>query len=126
MKNKEPTLAERMSTSRKAKQAQLEKARAMAPANAPGFAERQSAKQAADVARNARIAERKAAKIREIEKRAAEEAARAAALEAERVQARQNEEALAAQRKATEEAERAEAQRRKVALEAEQKAARDL
>src|SRR5580700_10092606 len=43
MRDREPSLAERKSTSDKAKQAQLERARAKAPANDPKFAERQEA-----------------------------------------------------------------------------------
>jgi len=132
MKNKEPTLAERMSTAAKAKQAQLEKARAMAPANNPGFAERQAARRAVGVAREVRIAERKVVKAREIEDRAVKEAAQANALktaqairEAELTRDEAHKAALAVERTASQKAELAEKQSREVALGAERKATRD-
>ena len=65
MKNREPTLAERMAMAAKAKQAQLEKARAIAAANQEGQAERQAARQEAAKARDERQAERKLAKAKE-------------------------------------------------------------
>lgn len=114
MSAKETSFAERAQASAKAKQALLERAKAMSPANDPGYAERQAARIAAAQARDARLAERKAARIAE-EKRQAEEsaAAEAARIEAARIA---EEERVAS--------ERAEADRL-VALAAEQKAARD-
>ena len=114
MKNHDPSLADRLGAAGKARQAQLEKARAKAPANDPGFAERQAARRAVRIAREARVSERKAAKladkIREAEAQAAEEAARAIALIAE--QERRD-------------AEAAEQAAREIAIAAERKAARD-
>ena len=114
MKRYEPSFANRLSTAAKAKQAQLENARASNPANDPGFAERQAARHALSVAREARVSERKAAKLaektRKAEERAAEETARAIALNAEQERLK---------------AEIAEQERRKIVLEAERKAARD-
>ncbi len=49
---KQPTLEERRAMAAKAKQAQLEAARAKAPANDPQFAERQAARLAAAEARD--------------------------------------------------------------------------
>ena len=114
MKRYEPSFANRLSTAAKAKQAQLENARASNPINDPGFAERQAARHALSVAREARASERKAAKLaekaRKAEERAAEEVARAIALNAEQERLK---------------AEIAEQERRKIVLEAERKAARD-
>jgi hypothetical protein len=110
MKSREPSLVERMSTSAKAKQAQLERARAKSPANDPKFAERQEARRAIGVAREARATERKAAKLREAEDQAAAEVVRASALKTEQ---------------ATREAELVEQKSREVAQSAAQKAARD-
>ncbi len=115
MKKHEPSLADRLGVAAKARQAQLEKARAKTPSNDPKFAERQAARRAIAVAREARIAERKAAKLaeeaRKAEEQAAKDAARAEALKAEE-EARK--------------AEMAEIADREVALMAERKAARDL
>ena len=51
MRNREPTLAERRETAAKAKQALLERARAKAPSNDPGFAARQEERRAIAAAR---------------------------------------------------------------------------
>ena len=84
MKNREPSLAERKETAAKAKQAQLERARAKAPSNDPKFAERQAERAAVARAREGRIAERKVAKLAEAERLAAQQitddAARAVAV----------------------------------------------
>ncbi len=104
MRHKETNLADRLSTAAKATHARLHRARAGDPSARADFAQQQEARRAAAVARDVRIAERKAAR------RAAEapgEAARAAA--------------TAEQRAAHE----AEANARDAALEAERKAARD-
>jgi hypothetical protein len=83
---KEPSLADRLGAAAKARQAQLEKARAKSPANDPNFAEKQAARMAAAQAREARVAERKAQKLAAEEERkriaAEEEAARIAAQKA--------------------------------------------
>lgn len=100
-------LTDRLGEAAKAKQARLEKARATAPANAPGFAERQAARREAALARDARNAERKAAKLAEAKRKAEAEAAERLA----------REQALAAESAAQ--------IARKAALEIEQKAARD-
>src|ERR1700722_11968943 len=88
---REPTFADSQGAAAKARQAQLEKARAKAPANDPLFAEKQAARLAASEARDARVAERKVQKRATEERlaaaRAAEETARVAA-EKEAEQAR--------------------------------------
>ncbi|MBL6954858.1 MAG: hypothetical protein ISR50_19665 [Alphaproteobacteria bacterium] len=114
MKRHEPSLSDRLGGAAKARQAQLEKARANAPANNPKFAEKQAARLAISVARQARVAERKAAKLAEQARKAEEQAA----AEAERALT------LAAEQKAREAELIAEADR-EVALIAERKAARD-
>jgi hypothetical protein len=105
---------ERLSTAAKAKQALLEKFRARPKADDPAAAERNAARLAVSLARDARIAERKAAREAEVARLQAE----AVRLQAEVV--RQAAEDVA--RKATAEAEQA---AQKVTLEAERKAARD-
>ena len=114
MKNHEPSLADRLGAAAKSRRTQLEQARANAPANDPGFAERQAARRAVGAAREARAAERKTAKLaekaRKAEERAAEEHARAITLIAEQ-EAR--------------EAEAAEQAAREIVLQAERKVARD-
>src|ERR1700675_2158130 len=82
---------ERLSTAAKAKQALLEKFRARPKADDPAAAERQAARLATSLARDARIAERKAAREAEAARlqaeairQAAEDAARKATAEAER------------------------------------------
>lgn len=121
MKNHEPSFADRLSTATRAREAQLKKARAKAPALDPGFAERQAARRAVSVAREARVAEGKAAKLAEKTRKAAEATARAIALDAER-EARKAE---AAEEAARAIALKAEAAAREIELLAEQKAARD-
>jgi hypothetical protein len=114
MKDKKTDLTDRLGDAAKARQALLERARAMSPANNPDFAKQQAERLAASVAREAREAERRAAKAAEKERlataaREAEAAAQAAALEEQ-----------AARERAI-----AEAAARKIATEAELKAARD-
>ena len=105
---------DRLEAAAKAKQAQLERARAKSPLNDPDFARRQADRKRLAEERDARVAaraaEKEAAAQREAERRAAEEAAR---VEAERL-------AEEARQKA-----RREEADRLVALAAEQKAARD-
>jgi Family of unknown function (DUF6481) len=98
---------ERLSTAAKAKQALLEKFRARPKADDPAAAERNAARLAVSLARDARIAERKA--TREAE---------AVRLQAEAIR----QAAEDAARKVTAEAEQA---AQELALEAERKAARD-
>jgi hypothetical protein len=111
---REPSLADRREMAAKARQAILEKARAKAAANDPGFAERQAARRAVSEARERRAAERKLEKAAAAERaeaaRKAEEAARAAA-------------AIAAKEAAA--AAAAEAAARAAAAKIESKAARD-
>ena len=66
---KEPTLEERREQAAKAKQAQLEAARAKLPANDPKFAERQAARVKTSEARDARAVERKAQRAAEAKRR---------------------------------------------------------
>jgi hypothetical protein len=108
------SLQDRLSAAANAKKALLERAKANNPANDPGFAERQKVRLEAAAAREAREAERRAAKKLEEER---EEAARAAA-EVLRLEA----EKLEAERRAVE---AVEAEARKAELLIEQKAARD-
>jgi hypothetical protein len=111
---KEKSLADRLSEAAKAKQAQLERARAKSPANDPEFAARQEERRKVAEAREIRAAERAKekleAKARDAERRVAEEAAR---IEAEKLEAIRRE------------AEAAERKIREAALEIERKAARD-
>ena len=111
MKHGEPSRADRMKASANAKKAEIAKAHAKLPANDPGSGERQAARRAIAVARELRVAERKAAKLAEAAREAAEQAARAVALMAEQ---------------ANRVVELAEQAAREVALEVERKAARDL
>jgi hypothetical protein len=129
----QPSWTERQSTAAKARQAQLEKARAKAPANDPEFAQRQTARRAAAEARDARTAERKAAKVRQAEDLIAETAARERAAETERAhqitestRAMERELAEKAERAAAREVELAKQKERNLANESERKAARDL
>ncbi len=114
MKKHEPSLADRLGVAAKARKAQLERVRAIAPSNDPEFAERQTARRLAADQREVRVAERKAAKLadkaRKAKEQADEEIARAIALKAE-------EEARAAEAE--------EHAAREIALEAERKAERD-
>ena len=111
---REKDFGERLGESAKAKQAQLERARAKSAVNDPEFPARQEARRLADLARAARQEERRQAKLaalaREAEEKRAAEAARAAELQAE-AEAR--------------EAERVEQARRDKEREAAQKTARD-
>jgi hypothetical protein len=111
---KEKGFNDRLEAAAKAKQAQLERARAKSPLNDPDFARRQAERKRQAEEREARIAARAAEKAadaqRDAERRAADEAARIAA------EKLAEEERLKAGR---EEADRL------VALAAEQKAARD-
>lgn len=111
---KEKGFSDRLEAAAKAKQAQLERARAKSPQNDPDFAKRQAERKRQAEEREARILARAAEKAaqakRDAERKALEEAARLQAeklAEAERLKARR------------EEADRL------VALAAEQKAARD-
>jgi hypothetical protein len=112
---KEKGFGDRLGEAARAKQAQLERARAKSPANDPEFGARQEARRLMELARTARQEERKQAKLATVAREAAEkklaEAARAAELLAEA---------------AAREAEYAERARRAVEREAEQKAARDI
>jgi hypothetical protein len=111
---REKGFGDRLGDAARARQAQLERARAKSPANDPEFAARQEARRLAEVARAARQEERRQAKLaaleREAEEKKAAEAARAVELAAEA---------------AAREAEKAELARRAIEREAEQKAARD-
>jgi hypothetical protein len=107
---KEPSFAERLQTAAKAKEAQLEKLRAKAQANAAQSGERHAALMKIEEARNARIAERKSANRIAAERKAEERAAEKA-----------REAQAAAEALARKEAEL----QAKAMLEKEQKAARD-
>ena len=100
---REPSLADRLGAAARARQAQLEKARAKAPANDPQFAEKQAARLAASEARDVRAAERKVQKRadeeRQAQAKAAEEIARGKA-QKEADEARQVEAAQASEREA--------------------------
>ena len=101
---RQPSLAERREMAAKAKQAQLEAARAKAPANDPKFAERQAARWKVSEARDSRALDRKAQRSAEAKRKetaqAVEEAARVKAVAAAE-QARATEAAAAAARAAT-------------------------
>ena len=82
---KEKSFGDRLNMSAKARQEQLEKVRAKALAGLEGLAERQAERLLIAQQREARAAEREAAKLVEAERLAAEQAAaQAAALEAEK------------------------------------------
>jgi len=114
MSRKEPGFAERLETSAKAKQAQLEKIRATALSNDAQSAERQAARVETAEARQIRMAQRKNANRVTAEQRdaqrAAEKAAKARAFEEE---------------KARKDAERVAQAEADAALKKDQKAARD-
>jgi hypothetical protein len=74
---------DRLNTAANAKKAELEKFRAKSGSSDQAFAERQAAWHAVSVARDARIAERKAAQLASVACEAADKATRAAAAEAE-------------------------------------------
>jgi hypothetical protein len=101
---------DRLSAAANAKKTELEKFRARSGTNDPAFAERQAARHAISVARDARTAERNTSRLSGLAREAAEQTARNAAVEAE-------EAARAAEvvRQAAHD----------VALQAERKAARD-
>jgi hypothetical protein len=84
---REKNFGERLSESAKAKQGQLERARAKSSVNDPEFGARQEARRVADLARAARQEERRQAKLAALAREAAEkkaaEAARATELKAE-------------------------------------------
>jgi hypothetical protein len=125
MKDYEPSLADRKSTSAKARLAQVEKARANAPAKNPDFAKRQEERWAIGIARDTRSAERKATKIREAEEQAAErKAADACAIAAREAADVARAIALKAEQE-TRETELAHLKHRQAAQEAQNKAARD-
>jgi len=108
--HKNDNFGERLSTAANAKNAALEKFRARPGPDDPVFLERQAALTAINVARDARIQERKVAREAEAARVAAEKAALAAA-----------EKAIAAEQAAR----KAEGSTRSAALAAQQKAARD-
>lgn len=112
--HKELTFTERQEEAAKARAAQLAKARAKDPRNDPGFADRQAARVQAAKEREQRETERKAAKLAEQQRLAAE----AAAAEQARIEA---------EKAAEEEAKRQklEMASRVVADEADRKAKRD-
>ena len=74
---------DRLSAASNAKKAEVEKFRARSGTNGPAFAERQAARHAISVARDARIAERNASRLVRLAREAGEKAARDAAAEAE-------------------------------------------
>ena len=118
-RSKNTSFTDRLSAAADAKKAQLERAaRARSEAESPAGIERWMARDAVRVARDARIAERKATKL-------AAEARQAAALAAAQVaEAAAREAALKAEQE-TRDAEFAEQMAREAALEAERQAARD-
>src|SRR6516162_11338366 len=81
--SKRTSFDDRLSAAANAKKAELEKFRARSAANDPAFAERQAARHAISVARDARIAERNASRLARLAREAGEKAARNAAVEAE-------------------------------------------
>ncbi|HKU96510.1 MAG TPA: DUF6481 family protein [Vineibacter sp.] len=99
MRGRETSLADRLSTAAKATQARLDRARAIDPTARPDFAQQQEARRVAAAERDARIAERKAAKSAAEAAAAAERAAAKAAEQAAH-------EAAASARNAAQEAER--------------------
>jgi hypothetical protein len=95
---------DRISAAAAAKQALLERFRARPRPDDPAEIERQAGLKAIADARDARVAERKAAKEAEAARLAAEEAARRAAEQEAAKQAKAQERALEAQRKAARDA----------------------
>jgi Family of unknown function (DUF6481) len=81
---KRTSFDDRLSAAANAKKAELEKFRARAWANDPAVAERQAARQAISVARDACTAERNASRLAAVAREAAEQTPRDAAAEAER------------------------------------------
>src|SRR5947208_1363370 len=74
---------DRLRAAANAKKAELEKFRARSGTNDPAFAERQAARHAVNVARDARTAERNVSRQAAVAREATEQAARDAAVEAE-------------------------------------------
>src|SRR5712692_1943237 len=74
---------DRLSAAANAKKAELEKFRARSGTKDPAFAERQAARHAVSVARDARTAERNASRAAGVAREATEQASRDAAIEAE-------------------------------------------
>ena len=97
---KDKGFSERLSTAADARKAMLERVRAKPGPDDPAVVERRAARQAISVAREARVAERKAAREAEVAHQAAREAeaARQAAEQADR------DKALEAERKAVRDA----------------------
>ena len=122
-RSKNTGFADRLSAAAEAKKAQLERAaRAKSEAEGPAAVERRTAREAIKVARDARIAERKATKKAT---KLAIEARHAAAVAAAQVaEAAAREAALKAEQEARD-AEYAEQTAREAAVEAERQAARD-
>jgi hypothetical protein len=130
--SKKTGLDDRLNAAANAKKALLEKFRARSGGKDPGFAERQAARQAVGVARDARAVGRNTARLAGIAREANEQAARDAAAKAEQAARNDAAEAEQAARDAQVEAEQAardaETARQAVddvAQQAERKAARD-
>jgi hypothetical protein len=119
--SKKTSFDDRLNAAANAKKAQLEKFRARSGGKDPGFAERQAARQAVSVARDARAVGRNTARLAGIAREADEQAARDAAAKAEQA-AR---DAQADAERAARDADVARQAADDVALEAERKAARD-
>jgi hypothetical protein len=81
--SKRTNFDDRLSAAASAKKAELENFRARSGTNDPAIAERQAARQAISLARDARIAERNASRLVRLAREAGEKAARDAAAEAE-------------------------------------------
>jgi hypothetical protein len=130
--SKKTSFDDRLTAAANAKKAQLEKFRARSGGKDPGFAERQAARQAVGVARDARAVGRTTARLAGIAREADEQAARDAAAKAEQAARDVAAEAEQAARDVAAEAEQAardaDVARQAaddVALQAERKAARD-
>ena len=119
--SKKTSFDDRLNAAANAKKAQLEKFRARSGGKDPGFAERQAARQAVGVARDARAVGRNTARLAGIAREADEQAARDAAAKAEQA-AR---DAAAEAEQAARDADVARQAADDVALQAERKAARD-
>ena len=81
--SKRTNFDDQQSAAASAKKAELENFRARSGTNDPAIAERQAARQAISLARDARIAERNASRVVRLAREAGEKAARDAAAEAE-------------------------------------------
>jgi hypothetical protein len=117
-----PNLTDRLSAAREAKKALLERAKAIA--EDPERAERRKAREVIVAARNARLAERKAAEEEARQREAAERAAREAAEAAVREAARRADEEVRAKRRAEEETRRAAEEAEREAILAARRAGR--